>query len=127
MRLGVEAGALMGAGTMAVNPFRIDVPQPVLDDLTERLARTRWPLSLRTNVDRTPHRREVRQPRAYFTGVVGGVAGALPSGDGVHRTSPEGGQLQPGSPVVGAPRQDGRQREGQQFIVGPVDAGGHWG
>jgi pimeloyl-ACP methyl ester carboxylesterase len=28
---------------MAVNPFRIDVPQTVLDDLTERLTRTRWP------------------------------------------------------------------------------------
>ena len=28
---------------MAVNPFHIDVPQTVLDDLTERLARTRWP------------------------------------------------------------------------------------
>jgi hypothetical protein len=30
-------------GTVAVNPFRIDVAQTVLDDLTERLARTRWP------------------------------------------------------------------------------------
>ena len=28
---------------MAVNPFRIDVPQTVLDDLAERLARIRWP------------------------------------------------------------------------------------
>jgi hypothetical protein len=28
---------------MAVNPFRIDVAQTVLDDLTERLAGTRWP------------------------------------------------------------------------------------
>lgn len=28
---------------MAINPFGIDVPQTVLDDLAERLARTRWP------------------------------------------------------------------------------------
>ena len=28
---------------MAVTPFRIDVPQAVLDDLAERLSRTRWP------------------------------------------------------------------------------------
>ncbi|WP_435737759.1 epoxide hydrolase family protein [Cellulosimicrobium sp. PMB13] len=28
---------------MEIRPFTIDVPQPVLDDLRERLARTRWP------------------------------------------------------------------------------------
>lgn len=28
---------------MAVTPFRLDVPQAVLDDLAERLVRTRWP------------------------------------------------------------------------------------
>ncbi|MEE9284539.1 MAG: epoxide hydrolase family protein [Dehalococcoidia bacterium] len=28
---------------MAVQPFKIDVPQPVLDDLNARLAATRWP------------------------------------------------------------------------------------
>ncbi len=28
---------------MTVQPFQIDVPQTVLDDLNERLARTRWP------------------------------------------------------------------------------------
>ena len=27
----------------AVRPFRIDVPDAVLDDLRDRLARTRWP------------------------------------------------------------------------------------
>ena len=27
----------------AINPFRIAVPDDVLDDLRERLARTRWP------------------------------------------------------------------------------------
>lgn len=27
----------------APEPFRIDVPQADLDDLTDRLARTRWP------------------------------------------------------------------------------------
>ncbi|HEY4726914.1 MAG TPA: epoxide hydrolase N-terminal domain-containing protein, partial [Actinomycetes bacterium] len=26
-----------------IRPFRIDVPQPDLDDLADRLARTRWP------------------------------------------------------------------------------------
>ena len=26
-----------------LRPFRVDVPQPVLDDLRERLGRTRWP------------------------------------------------------------------------------------
>ncbi len=28
---------------MELRPYRIDVPQPVLDDLQARLARTRWP------------------------------------------------------------------------------------
>lgn len=28
---------------MSVEPFRADTPQPILDDLGERLARTRWP------------------------------------------------------------------------------------
>jgi hypothetical protein len=28
---------------VGVEQFRIAVPQPTLDDLTERLARTRWP------------------------------------------------------------------------------------
>lgn len=28
---------------MTVEPFKIDVPQPVLDDLHERLVRVRWP------------------------------------------------------------------------------------
>src|SRR5258708_39974709 len=32
-----------GHGDAAIRPFRIDVPQPDLDDLRERLARTRWP------------------------------------------------------------------------------------
>ncbi|MGH3970068.1 MAG: epoxide hydrolase N-terminal domain-containing protein, partial [Mycobacterium sp.] len=29
--------------TPQLRPFRIDVPGAVLDDLAERLARTRWP------------------------------------------------------------------------------------
>ena len=29
--------------TAAIRPFRIDIPQAELDDLRERLARTRWP------------------------------------------------------------------------------------
>ena len=36
---------------MAVTPFRIDVPQAVLDDLAERLARTRWPAAAEGAVD----------------------------------------------------------------------------
>src|SRR5262245_43359342 len=28
---------------MSIKPFQINVPQPVLDDLQERLAATRWP------------------------------------------------------------------------------------
>src|SRR5689334_20142198 len=31
-----------------LRPFRVEVPEPVLDDLRERLARTRWP-------DQIPH------------------------------------------------------------------------
>ena len=30
----------------AIRPFRIDVPQADLDDLADRLARTRWPEEL---------------------------------------------------------------------------------
>src|SRR5687768_3722911 len=29
--------------TTAVRPFRIDIPQPEVDDLRDRLHRTRWP------------------------------------------------------------------------------------
>ena len=36
-----ETGA--GHGDAAIRPFRIDIPQADLDDLRERLARTRWP------------------------------------------------------------------------------------
>lgn len=32
-----------GHGDAAIRPFRIDIPQADLDDLCERLARTRWP------------------------------------------------------------------------------------
>ncbi|MGH3147390.1 MAG: epoxide hydrolase N-terminal domain-containing protein, partial [Rubrobacter sp.] len=36
------AGAGAGAGA-GIRPFRIDVPHGDLEDLHERLARTRWP------------------------------------------------------------------------------------
>ncbi|WP_228894252.1 epoxide hydrolase family protein [Pseudoduganella aquatica] len=36
-------GARTGAGSDAIVPFRIAVPQQQLDDLKQRLARTRWP------------------------------------------------------------------------------------
>jgi len=32
--------------TPDIQEFRIDIPQPDLDDLADRLARTRWPASL---------------------------------------------------------------------------------
>jgi hypothetical protein len=32
--------------TDEIKPFRIDIPQAALDDLNERLARTRWPAEL---------------------------------------------------------------------------------
>ena len=32
--------------TDEIRPFRIDIPQSALDDLSERLARTRWPAEL---------------------------------------------------------------------------------
>lgn len=34
---------------MEIRPFSIDVPQPVLDDLRERLLRTRWPSELQAD------------------------------------------------------------------------------
>lgn len=36
-------GEVSAADSAAIRPFKIDVPQPVLDDLRERLARTRYP------------------------------------------------------------------------------------
>ena len=33
-------------GTDEIRPFRIDIPQVALDDLRERLARTRWPAEI---------------------------------------------------------------------------------
>ena len=33
----------MNTTTTDIRPFRIDVPQADLDDLNDRLARTRWP------------------------------------------------------------------------------------
>ena len=34
-----------GTTTSDATPFRIEVPEPAIDDLTGRLARTRWPVS----------------------------------------------------------------------------------
>ncbi|MFD5790232.1 epoxide hydrolase family protein [Streptomyces sp. NPDC127037] len=36
----------MDAPNQDIKPFRIDIPQAALDDLTDRLARTRWPAEL---------------------------------------------------------------------------------
>ena len=35
--------------TMSITPFTINVPDPVLTDLQERLARVRWPDEVGTN------------------------------------------------------------------------------
>jgi hypothetical protein len=40
---GKEVGASMRSDDRTLRPFRIDVPQADLDDLQDRLARTRWP------------------------------------------------------------------------------------
>jgi epoxide hydrolase len=39
----IAAGPEYGLGMEAIEEFRIDIPQAELDDLRERLARTRWP------------------------------------------------------------------------------------
>src|SRR6185503_3389363 len=36
----------MGSSVLGMTPFRIDIPQADLDDLHDRLARTRWPRQL---------------------------------------------------------------------------------
>jgi epoxide hydrolase len=40
-----------------IRPYRIDVPQADLDDLRERLARTRWPDELPTSISSMSARR----------------------------------------------------------------------
>ena len=37
---------MSGAPMTGIEKFRIDIPQAALDDLTERLAKTRWPAAL---------------------------------------------------------------------------------
>ena len=39
-----------------VLPFRIDIPQDDLDDLRDRLARTRWPISYRVSAGAAAYR-----------------------------------------------------------------------
>src|SRR5688572_7235258 len=36
----------VGAMSTEITPFRIDIPQSDLDDLADRLSRTRWPAQL---------------------------------------------------------------------------------
>ena len=48
-----------------IRPFRIDIPQADLDDLRDRLARTRWANEL--PLDMAPRRRD-RSRRAGNTG-----------------------------------------------------------
>ncbi|WP_423462182.1 epoxide hydrolase family protein [Promicromonospora sp. MS192] len=53
----------------ALVPFRIDVPQADLDDLHDRLARTRWPLPVPGREDRTDFSRGI--PQAYLRDLAG--------------------------------------------------------
>jgi epoxide hydrolase len=48
-----------------LTPFRIDIPQADLDDLHDRLARTRWPHPVPGRDDRTDFSRGI--PQAYLT------------------------------------------------------------
>ena len=48
-----------------IRPFRIDIPQADLDDLRDRLARTRWANELPLNL---ASRRRARSRRAGNTG-----------------------------------------------------------
>ncbi len=43
--------------SMSIQPFKINIPQSTLDDLRERLARTRWP----DEVEGAGHERRVSQ------------------------------------------------------------------
>jgi microsomal epoxide hydrolase len=52
----------------AVEPFRIDVPQAEVDDLAERLARTRWPVDQRLTGERGIPLRRVRELAAHWAG-----------------------------------------------------------
>jgi pimeloyl-ACP methyl ester carboxylesterase len=42
----VASAARPGPANVAITPYQVDVPQAALDDLTDRLARTRWPEEL---------------------------------------------------------------------------------
>ena len=50
--------------SIALTPFRIDIPQADLDDLQDRLARTRWPSPAPDRGDRSDFRRGI--PLAYL-------------------------------------------------------------
>lgn len=46
----------------SLTPFRIDIPQDAVDDLHDRLTRTRWPLVVPGRDDRTDFERGVPLP-----------------------------------------------------------------
>ncbi|WAA66091.1 epoxide hydrolase family protein [Microbacterium oxydans] len=46
----------------SLTPFRIDIPQDAVDDLHDRLARTRWPFPVPGRDDRTDFRRGIPLP-----------------------------------------------------------------
>ncbi len=56
------------AQNTSLAPFRIDIPQADLDDLRDRLARTRWPIGVPGRDDRTDFSRGV--PLAYLRELV---------------------------------------------------------
>lgn len=43
IRTTAPAALVLPPATSAITPFRVEVPQPLLDDLRQRLAMTRWP------------------------------------------------------------------------------------
>ncbi|MBW0089487.1 alpha/beta fold hydrolase [Pseudonocardia sp. KRD-184] len=53
----------------ALTPFRIDIPQADVDDLRDRLARTRWPIPVPGRRDRTDFRRGI--PQVYLEELAG--------------------------------------------------------
>jgi pimeloyl-ACP methyl ester carboxylesterase len=59
-------------GSTTVRPFRLDVPQEQLDDLHDRLARTRWPDEIadrRSEIDHGGHFAALEQPRLFIEDV----------------------------------------------------------
>ncbi len=91
-KLSVRIRSVAGMTDTEIRPFRIDIPQADLDDLRERLARTRWPDELpgvgtaygmpldvvkefveywRTGYDWRPHEARINQYPQFTTTIDG--------------------------------------------------------